>query len=148
MSGLGKAGRGGEVRAAGGVLWRRSPAGQTEVLVVHRPRDDWSFPKGKCERDEDDLACALREVEEETGYVARPGRELGFSRYVDGRGRPKVVRWWAMTVERGEPTVNDEVDELRWLPVDEAARTLSYDTDRHVLRQAVSLLDALGDAGS
>ena len=35
---------------------------------MHRPKyDDWSFPKGKCDRGESDESCALREVEEETG---------------------------------------------------------------------------------
>lgn len=123
----------GTVRAAGGVLWRRSPAGELEVLVVHRPRDDWSFPKGKCEPLETDQACALREVEEETGYRGRLGADLGETRYIDGRGRPKVVHYWVMTVDRGEATVNDEVDEMRWLPLGEAERTLSYDNDRAVL---------------
>ena len=41
-----------EVKASGGVVWRRSPQG-LEVAIVHRPRyDDWSFPKGKLDRGE------------------------------------------------------------------------------------------------
>ena len=57
------------IRAAGGVVERRGDQG-LEVLLVHRPRyDDWSLPKGKCEPLESDEACALREVEEETGLV-------------------------------------------------------------------------------
>jgi 8-oxo-dGTP diphosphatase len=134
------------VRAAGGVLWRRTPAGELEVLLVHRPREDWSFPKGKCEADEADESCALREVEEETGYRGRLGADLGESRYTDGRGRPKTVRFWAMSVDGGEGTVNDEVDEMRWLPLDEAERLLSYDTDRAVLARFASASD-IGSGG-
>lgn len=29
---------------------------------------NWSFPRGKINKDEDDLICAIREVYEETGY--------------------------------------------------------------------------------
>ena len=67
------------VRAAGGLLQRTSRHGvrrRSELAVVHRPRyDDWSFPKGKRESDdEDDAATALREVQEETGFHCRLGR--------------------------------------------------------------------------
>ena len=37
-----------EVKASGGVVWRRAGDGPVELVVVHRPRyDDWSLPKGK-----------------------------------------------------------------------------------------------------
>ena len=84
------------VRAAGGVVVRDTGAGE-HVLLVHRSKyDDWTFPKGKAERDETDEACALREVEEETTLRCRLTRPLPSTRYVDARGRPKVVRWWVM----------------------------------------------------
>src|SRR5690348_17472848 len=58
------------VRAAGGVIMRDGSLGESELLIVHRPRyDDWTLPKGKAERGESDEACALREVEEETSLV-------------------------------------------------------------------------------
>jgi 8-oxo-dGTP pyrophosphatase MutT (NUDIX family) len=123
-----------EVRAAGGVVWRSGPTGALEVLLVHRSRyDDWSLPKGKRDPGETDEACAVREVEEETGVQAVLGAELPTTRYVDHRGRPKVVRYWAMAATSGSFSPNDEVDEVRWLPVDEARSLLSYDRDADVL---------------
>lgn len=123
----------GPVRAAGGVVWRGDGAG-VEILLVHRPRyDDWSMPKGKRDAGETDEVCALREVEEETGLRCEPGQELPSVRYVDHRGRDKVVRWWAMRVVDGAFEPNDEVDEVRWLPAAQARAQLSYDRDREVL---------------
>ena len=122
------------VRAAGGLVTR--PAGDgVEVLVVHRPRyDDWSLPKGKAEPGESDEDTARREVEEETGYGCALGEELASDRYVDRRGRDKLVRYWRMTVEReGAWAPNDEVDDRRWLPPAEAVHLLTYDADRDLV---------------
>lgn len=122
------------VQAAGGVIWRRSPSGTLEVLLVHRPRyDDWTVPKGKLDAREDHATAAVREVEEETGLRCTLGPELGETSYVDRKGRPKRVRYWAMTPVSGRFTPTDEVDDLRWLPVDEAQAALTYERDRPVL---------------
>lgn len=130
------------VQAAGGVVWRRSPAGGLEVLLVHRPRyDDWTVPKGKLEAGEDHPAAALREVEEETGLPCTLGPELASTSYVDRKGRPKRVRYWAMTAAGGEFAATDEVDEVRWLPLEEAKSLLSYARDATILdalRRAVT----------
>ena len=118
------------MRAAGGVLVRDG-----EVLLVHRPRyDDWSFPKGKRDKGETDEQCAVREVEEETGLRCWLGPELVPTCYVDGKRRSKIARYWVMTpVAEVEFVPNHEVDELRWVPVDDADALLSYARDIDVL---------------
>jgi len=125
------------VRAGGGVVWRRGDDGRPRVVVVHRPKyDDWSLPKGKAHPGEDEADAAVREVEEETGLRCRLGPELPSSSYQDRFGRDKTVRYWAMTpVDEASTFVpNAEVDEVRWLTVDDAAALLSYDRDREILR--------------
>ena len=103
-------------------------------MLVHRPgHRDWTLPKGKTEPDELEEDCALREVAEETGFDCLLGPELGVSRYRDRRGREKSVRYWAMTVRDGEFRPNEEVDEIRWVPLADAARLLSYPGDRAIL---------------
>ena len=117
------------VRAAGGLVLRDG-----EVLLVHRPRyNDWTFPKGKCDVDEADDACALREVHEETGLVCRIADQAGTTEYVDSKGRPKRVRWWLMEPLEGDFTPNDEVDEVRWAEPADAATLLSYGRDLALL---------------
>ena len=122
------------VQAAGGAVWRRSPDGRLQVLLVHRPRyDDWTIPKGKLDPGEDHAAAALREVEEETGLRCRLGPELVSTEYVDRKGRPKQVRYWAMTPAAGEFTPTDEVDDVRWVSVEAAGSMLTYAREGDVL---------------
>jgi 8-oxo-dGTP diphosphatase len=124
------------VKAAGGVVVRESD-GKLEVAVVHRPRyDDWSIPKGKLDPGESFKQGALREVEEETGLVCELGRELSPASYRDRKGRRKIVRYWLMRPRKGEFAINDEVDELRWVPAKKARDLLDYEHDRRLVEEA------------
>lgn len=123
--------------AAGAVVLRR---GQ-QVLLVHRPRyDDWSFPKGKLDRGEQPAAAAVREVAEETGLHVRLGVPLSSQRYPVAGRRAKVVHYWVGRVVGGDDVsgyaVNHEIDDVAWVPVDKAARLLTYDYDRATLGEA------------
>ena len=127
---------GAEVVAAGAVVWRP----RREVLLVHRPRyDDWSFPKGKLDPGEDAAVAAVREVEEETGLTIRLTRPLPLTRYPNG-SRAKRVHYWVGRVEGSDDVSgyapNAEIDEVVWLPVDEAHERLSYAHDRETLERA------------
>jgi 8-oxo-dGTP pyrophosphatase MutT (NUDIX family) len=118
-----------EVRAAGGVVWRRGQSG-IEVLLIHRPRyGDWSFPKGKVKvgEGESDEAAAIREVEEEVGIVASLGPELESTTYRDVKGRKMELPSGASPIE------GDGVDEWRWVPLATATDSLSWARDRAVL---------------
>jgi 8-oxo-dGTP diphosphatase len=119
------------------VVTRTRPDGDVELLLVHRPRyDDWSLPKGKAEPGETDEACARREVEEETGLRCALGEPIATSDYRDARGRRKHVVYFAMTPpEGGEATPQNEVDDVRWLTLDRALETLSYERDREIVRR-------------
>ena len=131
---MSKSGR--QVSAAGGVLWR-DVDGRLEVALVHRPRyDDWSLPKGKLDAGELEAVAAVREVQEETGFRSVLGRGLGSTRYrvLDGgRDVPKRVRWWALQVLDGRFVPSAEVDELRWVTVPRAVRTVTAGGDDGVL---------------
>ncbi len=130
------------VVAAGAVVLRRRD-GVLEVLLVHRPKyDDWSFPKGKLDRGEYAVVAAVREVAEETGISVRLGRPLDDQMYVVQGGRTKVVHYWVARTLDGDDVSgyvpNREIDQVAWVPVEEAKQKLSYSRDRETLKQAVT----------
>ena len=129
-----------DVLAAGAVVFRPG----REVLLVHRPRyDDWSFPKGKLDPGEHLTACAVREVEEETGLRVRLGPPLPLQRYPVAGDRHKVVSYWVgRAVEDDDVSgyqPNDEIDRVEWVPYELAKRRLTYPHDRETLEAAKAL---------
>ncbi|HEY6962639.1 MAG TPA: NUDIX domain-containing protein [Gaiellaceae bacterium] len=117
------------LRAAGGVVVRDG-----SVLLVHRPRyDDWAFPKGKLEPGESWEEAAVREVEEETGIRGELGDYVGSTHYPLREGM-KEVRYFRMT-SGDEPRAQNEIDEVRWVPFEEAGELLTYDYDRELLKR-------------
>jgi predicted NUDIX family NTP pyrophosphohydrolase len=108
-------------RSAGILLYRRRD-GAVEVLLVHpggplwasRDLGAWSIPKGEYGQDEDPLAVALREFEEETGQ--RPPQadlvELGEVRQRGG----KVVTAWAAPGDLDPAAITSNTFTLEWPP--------------------------------
>jgi 8-oxo-dGTP diphosphatase len=126
-----------DVLAAGAVVLRKD-----KVLLVHRPRyGDWSFPKGKLDRGELTPVAAVREVGEETGLRIRLGTPLSPQRYSSG-DKMKTVSYWHGRVIGDHSVdgylVNDEIDEVAWVPVRKAHRWLSYTFDKSTLDEALA----------
>lgn len=125
---------GADIVAAGAVVVRDGPAGP-ETLLVHRPRlDDWSVPKGKLDSGEHELVAAVREVTEESGVVPALARRLAPARYRVGGTLRKLVHYWTATVVEVTGHVpDDEVDEVRWLTLADAAALATHRWDRRAL---------------
>ena len=124
------------ILAGGAVVTRDDPANGIEVLIIHRMRyDDWTLPKGKLDAGESLPACAVREVQEETGVTIRLGVPLDTIRYDTAKG-PKQVDYWGGTLLQSAPRQPDEeVDIVSWLPLRAALAQLTYAHDHFLVQQ-------------
>lgn len=125
-----------DVHAAGGLVYRDTSGEKIpEILLIHRPNRDWSFPKGKQDSGETLLQTAVREVKEETGLTCLAQDLIGRVNYVVNEKKlKKEVTYWAMTVESGEFKPNSEVDEIQWVTVEEAKELLTWERDQEFLK--------------
>lgn len=132
--------------AAGGVVYRHGPDGLEVALAGRRSDGTWVFPKGQPDGDETIEETALREVREETGLQVRAISPLGQVEYWFAAGPERVrkaVHFYLMEPIGGDTSLHDhEYDEVRWVPVGEARRMLSFDTYREVLDRALAAIAA------
>ena len=106
------------LRSAGLLVWRRRTA--LEVLLahpggpLHARRDVWGIPKGLIELDEDPLAAAYREFEEELGLPAPTATPVALGEVVQKGG--KVVSAWAVEGDVDVSAMQPGLFEMVWPP--------------------------------
>jgi 8-oxo-dGTP pyrophosphatase MutT (NUDIX family) len=130
--------------SAGGVAYRKV-ASRTEVALISVGANNrWQLPKGQVGDGEDPEAAALREVREEAGIQAeiiKPLETITYWFYVTQQGKRlrihKFVHFYLMRYLSGDPDQHDqEVNEARWVDIDQAIDQLAFDSEREILRQA------------
>jgi 8-oxo-dGTP pyrophosphatase MutT (NUDIX family) len=136
--------------SAGGVAIRR--LGGAWVFAAIRPAGKkpglWALPKGIIGEGEKPDETALRETEEETGIQARLVTKLGDIRYVytwAGERVFKVVSFYLLRYSRGRLgeialEMRVEVDEARWLPLEEGQKLLAYGGERAMAEKALAFV--------
>ncbi len=137
--------------SAGGVLVRRL-RGRWWLAAIRpggRPEGLWALPKGLIGPGESPEEAALREVGEETGLEAAPVEKLGDVKYVytwAGERVFKIVSFYLFRYRSGRigdiaPEQRIEVDEARWLPLEEAPKLLAYKGEREMAAKALAALE-------
>ena len=118
------------------------------IRPAGKPEGTWALPKGLIGLGEKAAETALREVEEETGARGRLVQKLGDVRYVytwAGERVFKVVSFYLVRYSGGRlgdvPAEHaHEVAEVRWVPLDEAPRLLTYPGERAMAEKALAVL--------
>jgi len=133
--------------SAGGVVYRRADDGLEVVLASRRTRRGqlaWGLAKGGIEIGETREQAAIREVREETGLTADIEADLGDTKYMyvwdDIRIR-KTVHFFLMRHTGGDvEDRDDEMEEIRWFPMERAIKRAAYRGERDMLVKAAELL--------
>ncbi len=133
--------------SAGGVLVKVIRG--RPMLAAIRPRGKpeglWALPKGKIDPGERPEETAVREVREETGVEGALVEKLGDVRYTyTRRGGTRVfkvvsfdlLRAGSGRIDEIDEQMRVEVDEARWLPLEEATRLLAYGGERQMAVKA------------
>jgi len=113
----------------------------------------FALPKGLVDPGEKPEQTAIREVREETGITAVPITKLADIKYVyvrtwgDGERVFKIVSFYLLRYQSGRiddiaPDMRIEVKRALWVPLEEAAKKLSYSNERKVIRLAQEYLES------
>ena len=133
--------------SAGGIVVRYE-AGRPQLVVGSRRRErdgrTWTLPKGTPQHNETREETALREVGEETGLEVRiTGRldQIEYSFVQSGTRIQKTVYYFLMEPVGGDLRRHDhEFEDVRWVPFDEAAGLLTFQTERDLVATAAARL--------
>ena len=122
---------------------------QTEVVIVAVGGNNrWQLPKGLVETDEKPEIAAVREAREEAGTDSEVVEHIETVEYwYAGLDRGERVRFhkrvhfYLLRYIAGDTSDHDwEVNEARWVPIDDAASQLAFDNERRVVETAKLLI--------
>jgi 8-oxo-dGTP pyrophosphatase MutT (NUDIX family) len=134
--------------SAGGVAYRRRGR-RTEVAVISvGERARWQLPKGLVDKGESTEAAAIREVREEAGINTNSVQLIDKVEYwYQSRedGQPvryhKFVYFYLLRYKSGDVADHDyEVNEARWVQIDEAIDLLAFDNEKKIVVRAKELI--------
>ena len=143
------------VQASGVILYRVLDGVPRVLLLRNRDNGMWGFPKGRKDpADAHEVATALREVTEETGYsgLALDPRFREVVEYLSrgsaDEGKRKRVTYFLAEAPAHEPALSDEHVEARWADRAGVREAIAYEHLRELALHVLSLLtDGRADSG-
>ncbi len=120
-----------------------------QVLVVRRARNPalnlYTLPGGAVETGETLAQAVAREVREETSLEIEPVALAGHREVIvrDAQGRIErhfVILCFAARWRSGEPVLNEELDDARWLAPSELASLSTTEGLAEIVAEAIALL--------
>lgn len=131
-------------KSCGALVFRKNDSSYDLVLLRHRFGGHWSFPKGHVEHGENEHQTALREVKEETGIAIRLME--GFRESVEYFPKPgvkkQVVYFLGRALEETLVRQEEEISEVRWVPIEQAGDMVTFSNDKRLIRLAKRRLGA------
>ena len=135
--------------SAGGVVFRRVGKRVEVVIIAVGPNNRWQLPKGLVDRNEKPEVTAVREAREEGGVTSEIVTHLDTVEYwyagLENGIRVrfhKRVHFFLMRYMSGDTKDHDwEVNEARWVPIEDAAAQLAFDNEKRVMEQAAELIN-------
>jgi 8-oxo-dGTP pyrophosphatase MutT (NUDIX family) len=130
------------LHSAGGVIFRRSGDLVDVALIATKKKTVWTLPKGIIDKNESPEMAAVREIQEETGLTGAILDQIGEKSYWfflkdENVKCKKTVTYFLLEYISGDTSkFSWEVDEARWVPIEEASGLLAYRSDREVLLRA------------
>ena len=137
--------------SAGGVAFRLNDGKPEVAIVAVRPSRRWQLPKGLIDAGETEEEAARREVREEAGVDCQTVEKIETVEYWyfgDQKGERvryhKFVHFFLMRYAAGDTADHDhEIDEARWVSIDEAVRLLAFKSEKETVKKAKSLIEKL-----
>jgi 8-oxo-dGTP diphosphatase len=134
--------------SAGGVVFRRVGDRAEVVIIAVGPNNRWQLPKGLVDKNEKPEVTAVREAREEGGVTSEIVTHLdtvdywyaGLENGIRVRFH-KRVHFYLMRYLSGDTKDHDwEVNEARWVPIEDAAAQLAFDNEKRVMEQAAEFI--------
>ena len=129
-------------KSCGALVYRYENGALMLLLLRHRHGGHWSFPKGHVEAGETEEQTAHREIFEETGVQVT--LQDGFRHAVEYSPKPGVKKQVVYFLGEAHSAAlvrqEEEISELRWVPIGDALKAVTFQNDRMLITTAMDRL--------
>jgi len=135
-----------KIISAGGVLFWKNNDNILICIVKRKGKNIWILPRGRVEKNENMENTVIREVKEETGVICNIIRKIGVINYdyyspSSKTFYTKEVHFYLLKIYRQKKFVpSNEIQDMKWVTIDDAMRILSYEKEREILLKALKYI--------